>query len=162
MKFNQVVMAAVATAGLIGSVYADPAPFCVAVAGGWGNGGSTFVARQFEVPGPNKCTPWAGYTKTSATVVLTTGGTACVSDDGNVMTVGVSSINPNWIGTADGRDFIQFCPQWANCAGEVGVENNPLTGGSDIGFSGAPIFGGSPAAQVDCTDDLLDLPVNHP
>src|SRR5580658_541984 len=114
MKFNRVVLAAVATAGLIGSVYANPAPYCIAVAGGFGSGGSTFVARQFQVPEPNKCTPWAGYTKTSGTVVLTTSGTACMSDDGNVMTVGVTSFNPNWV-TGNGADYIQFCPQDVNC-----------------------------------------------
>jgi hypothetical protein len=160
MKFNRVVLAAVATAGLIGSVYADPAPYCIAVNGGFDNGGTTFVARQFEAPGPNKCTPWAGYTKIPATVVLTTGGTACLSDDGNVMTVAVSSINPNWVGSQDGRDYLQFCPQNANCAGEVSVENYPLAGGLDIGFVGG-IAPGAPTVQIDCTDDLLDLPANH-
>lgn len=156
MKFNRLVMAAVATAGLIGSVYADPAPYCIAVGGGFGNGGSTFVARQFTVPGPNKCTPWAGYTKTSATVVLTTSGTACLSDDGNVLTVGVTSFNPNWV-TGSGADYIQLCPQDANCtANDVSVLNNPLAwAGIDLGFSAGS------AAVIDCTDDLLDLPANH-
>jgi hypothetical protein len=157
MKLNRAVLAAVATAGLIGSVYADPVPYCIAVGGGFGSGGTTFVARQFEVPAPNKCTPWAGYTKTSGTVVLTTSGTACMSDDGNVMTVGVSSVNPNWTGGAYAPDYLQFCPQGTHCtSADVSVENSPLAGnGIDLGFSAGS------AVQIDCTDDLLDLPANH-
>jgi hypothetical protein len=158
MKFNRVVLAAaVATAGLIGSVYADPAPYCIAVNGGFGSGGTTFVARQFEVPGPNKCTPWAGYTKTSGTVVLTTSGTACLSDDGNVMTVGVSSVNPNWTAGAYAPDYIQFCPQGTTCtSADLSVENTPLAGnGIDLGFSAGS------AAQISCTKSLLDLPASH-
>ena len=58
-----------------------PAPYCIAVGGGFGNGGSTFVARNFSMPEANKCTPWTGYTKTSATVIFTTNGTACLSGD---------------------------------------------------------------------------------
>jgi hypothetical protein len=162
MKFNRVVLTAVATAGLIGSVYADPAPYCIAVNGGFDNGGTTFVARQFDAPGPNKCTPWAGYTKIPATVVLATSGTACLSDDGNVLTVGVSSFNPNWTGGAFAPDYIQLCPEGSMCTdADVGVLNNPLAGnGYDSGFVGGPGFG-SPAAQIDCTDDVLDLPSSH-
>ena len=34
------------------------APYCIAVSGGFGNGGSTFVARNFSLPAASKCTPW--------------------------------------------------------------------------------------------------------
>ena len=98
MKFNRVILATVVAVGLIGSVEAGTAPFCIAVGGGFGNGGTTFVARQFQIPVANQCSPWAGYTKTSSTVVLNTSGSACLSDDGHVLTVGVSSVNPNWTG----------------------------------------------------------------
>lgn len=161
MKMNRMVLAAVATMGLIGSALADPGsptPYCIAVNGGWNNGGTTFVARQFEVPSANKCSPWAGYTKTSATVVLSTSGSACLSDDGNVLTVGVNSINPNWTGAnVYAPDYIQICPMNSMCTwDDQSVEAQPLAGaGIDLGF-----FGGS-AAQVDCTDDLLNLPHSH-
>src|ERR1700735_195789 len=51
-----------------------PAPYCIAVGGGFGNGGSTFVARNFSMPAASKCTPWSGYTKTASTVILITSG----------------------------------------------------------------------------------------
>jgi hypothetical protein len=49
-------------------------PYCIAVNGGFGFGGTTFVARNFSQPGEGKCTPWTGYTKTADTVILTTSG----------------------------------------------------------------------------------------
>ncbi len=56
------------------SFAASPAPYCVAVNGGFGNGGTTFVARNFTLPAASKCSPWTGYTKTASTVVAITGG----------------------------------------------------------------------------------------
>ena len=157
MKFNRVILAAVAAVGLIGSVEAGTAPYCIAVAGGFGGGGTTFVAREFQVPAPNMCSPWAGYTKTSASVVLSTSGSACLSEDGHVLTVGLSSVNPNWTGGAYAADYIQICPTGVHCtSADRSVENQPLEGnGIDLGF-----FGGS-AAEIGCTKNLLTLPNSH-
>jgi len=159
MKSNRVILAAVAAlaAGLVGSVEAGPAPYCIAVGGGFGSGGTTFVARQFTVPPANQCTPWAGYTKTSSTVVLNTSGSACLSEDGHVLTVGVSSVNPNWTGGAYAPDFIQICPEGVKCtSADRSVEDQPLAGhGIDLGF-----FGGS-AEEIKCTQSLLTLPNSH-
>src|ERR1700727_3564899 len=56
--------------------------FCIATAGGFGSGGTSFVAPGFTVPAENKCTPWSGFTKTASTVILTTNGAACLSPTG--------------------------------------------------------------------------------
>jgi hypothetical protein len=157
MKFNRVILAAVAAAGLIGSVEAGTTPYCIAVNGGFGNGGTTFVARDFTIPGTNQCSPWAGYTKTAGTVVLNTSGSACLSEDGHVLTVGVSSFNPNWTGGAFAPDYIQICPTGVKCtSADKSVDNQPLAGnGIDLGF-----FGGS-AEEITCTPSLLTLPNSH-
>src|ERR1700677_1615368 len=69
-------------------------PYCIAVGGGFGNGGTTLVARNFSLPGEGKCTPWTGYTKTPDTVILTTTGTSCLSSNRTALTVSVSSADP--------------------------------------------------------------------
>jgi hypothetical protein len=56
--------------------------FCIATAGGFGSGGTTFVAPSFIVPAENNCTPWSGFTKTASTVILNTSGAACLSSLG--------------------------------------------------------------------------------
>ncbi len=157
MKINQVILAAIGAMGLIGAVQAGPTPFCIAVGGGFGNGGTTFVAREFTIPSDSQCSPWAGYTKTSATVVLSTSGSACLSADGHVLTVGVSSVNPNWTGGAYTPDYIQICLSGVTCnSSDKSVENNPLAGhGIDLGF-----FGGT-AEEITCTQSLLTLPNSH-
>jgi hypothetical protein len=157
MKFNRVILAAVGAVGLIGSVEAGPTPYCIAVGGGFGNGGTTFVARDFTVPAASQCSPWAGYTKTSGTVVLSTSGSACLSADGHVLTVGVSSVNPNWTGGAYAPDYIQICPEGVTCtSADLSVEDRPLAGhGIDLGF-----FTGT-AEEINCTQSLLTLPNSH-
>jgi hypothetical protein len=146
MNFNRLIVTTV-LAGLIAPVYAA-SPYCVAVNGGFGNGGSSFVARNFTMPDASKCTPWTGYTKTSATVIFTTSGTACVSDDGKVLTVSVSSADPDYLGVGQtASDYIRLCPQ--------GVTSCPIGGGQDVGYlTGA-------AAEETCTAKLLDLPTFH-
>jgi hypothetical protein len=116
-------------------------PYCIAVNGGFGNGGTTFVARSFSLPAESKCTPWSGYTKTADTVILTTGGTSCLSSDSTALTVSVSSANPSYF-AEPGVDYIQLTR---------GDANQPFTG-QDIGA-----FAGS-AEPVTCTSDLLNLP----
>jgi hypothetical protein len=68
--------------------------YCIAVDGGFGHGGTTFIGSGFAVPGEGNCTPWSGFTKTASTVILTTTGTGCLSSDGKALTVSVSSADP--------------------------------------------------------------------
>jgi hypothetical protein len=146
MKLNRLVITTVLTGLIAAPVYAAT-PYCIAVNGGFGNGGTSFVARNYTMPDPSKCTAWTGYTKTASTVILTTSGTACASDDGNVLTVSVFSADPPFVGTTPVADYIQECPSSATSC--------PLGSGQDSGyFSGA-------AAEQNCTDALLDLPVLH-
>ncbi len=122
------------------------APFCIATAGGFGNGGTTFVAPGFTVPAKNQCTPWSGFTKTASTVILTTSGAACLSTTGKTLTVSVSSADPAFLGTNPASDYIQLTR--ASSTGS-------FTGGTDQGE-----FAGS-ADQVTCTSGLLSLPDIH-
>jgi hypothetical protein len=119
------------------------------VNGGFGsssNSGSTYVARNFTLPDANKCTPWAGYTKTSATVIFTTSGTACVSSDNLALTVSVSSADPDFLGVGQlAVDYIKMARPSAT---------DPFSG-SDAGY----LMGS--ADQVSCTSDLLTLPAYH-
>ena len=156
MKFNRVILAVVGAMGLIGTVEAAT-PYCIAVGGGFGNGGTTFVARQFTLPSESQCSPWVGYTKTSGSVVLSTSGSACLSADGHVLTVGVSSINPNWVGESYAPDYIQICLPGVTCtSADKNVENQTVEGhGIDLGH-----FGGT-AEEVNCTTTLLTLPNSH-
>ena len=125
---------------------AAEAPYCIATSGGFGNGGSTFVARNFTMPEANKCTPWAGYTKTSATVIFTTGGTACLSSDSLALTVSVSSADPDFLGVgATAADYIKLAR--AN-------KTDPFAG-EDEGY----LMGY--AEPTSCTNALLTLPAIH-
>ncbi len=114
--------------------------------GGFGGGGTTFVAPALTVPGVNKCTTWSGFTKTASTVILNTSGAACLSTSGKTLTVSVSSADPGFFGTTPQSDYIQLTR-----ASSTGT----FTGGSDQGaFSGG-------ADQITCTSDLLTLPDSH-
>ena|SRR5215471_2803323 len=120
--------------------------FCIATSGGFGNGGTTFVAPAFTVPAVNKCTPWSGFTKTASTVILTTSGAACLSSTGKTLTLNLSSADPDFVGTTPASDYIRLTR-----ASSSGV----FTSGTDQGE-----FAGS-ADQITCTSDLLSLPDNH-
>ncbi len=126
--------------------FAAEAPYCIAVGGGFGGGGTTFVARNFTLPTASKCTPWTGYTKTASTVIFVTNGTSCLSSDNDALTVSVTSADPANIGAGDiVADYIQMYRASAT---------DPLSG-TDYGY-----FGGS-AEPVSCTNDLLTLPAYH-
>ena len=129
-----------------GQTFPGGGPFCVATAGGFGNGGTTFVAPGFTVPAQNKCTSWSGFTKTASTVILNTSGAACLSTTGKTLTVSVSSADPAFLGTNPASDYIQLTR--ASSTGS-------FTGGTDQGE-----FAGS-ADQVTCTSGLLSLPDIH-
>jgi hypothetical protein len=120
--------------------------FCITTAGGFGHGGTTFVAPTFTVPAKNKCAAWSGWTKTASTVILNTSGAACVSSTGKTMTVSVFSLDPDFFGTTAATDYITLTR--ASASGS-------FTGGSDTGS-----FPGS-AAQLTCTSSLLSLPDSH-
>jgi hypothetical protein len=151
MKFNSIAQSSlVVLSVLLAPVYsfAAEAPYCIAVNGGFGtSGGTTFVARGFTLPTEGKCSPWSGYTKTGATVILTTGGTSCLSSDSKALTVSLSSADPSYFGGggALGVDYIQLSREAAT---------EPFTG-QDSGY-----FTGS-AEPVSCTSDLLTLPSYH-
>src|SRR3974390_3003817 len=121
MKLNRLILGTV-LAGMIGPVLASP--YCIAVNGGFGNGGTTYIARNFTLPDASKCEPWTGYTKTSTTVIAITSGVACLSGDSTVMTVSVSSADPSYFGNQPVADYIQFCPGGANGC--------PIGGGQDV------------------------------
>ena len=120
--------------------------YCIAVSGGFGHGGTTFVARNFSMPGESQCTPWSGYTKTASTVILMTSGTSCLSSDSKALTVSVSSTDPSYFPVGQlTADYIQL---------SRGNATEPFTG-EDFGA-----FAGS-AAPVSCTSKLLTLPSSH-
>ena len=128
-----------------GQTFPGGGPFCIATAGGFGNGGTTFVAPGFTVPAENKCTPWSGFTKTASTVILNTSGAACLSSTGKTLTVSVSSADPAFL-TNPAADYIQLTRT---------SSTGSFSGGSDQGeFSGN-------ADQVTCTSGLLSLPDSH-
>jgi hypothetical protein len=116
---------------------------CIATGGGFGNGGTTFVAPAFTVPAGGGCAAWSGFTKTATTVVLFTTGAGCVSSDAMKLTLSVSSADPNYLGAGTmASDYIQLTRT---------STTGSFTSGSDQGeFSGN-------AAQVSCTSDLLQL-----
>jgi hypothetical protein len=129
-----------------GQTFPGGGSFCIATSGGFGGGGTTFVAPAFAVPAENKCTAWSGFTKTASTVILLTNGAACLSTTGKTLTVSVSSVDPDFLGTTPASDYIQLTRTSSS-----GV----FTGGSDQGeFSGS-------ADQITCTSSLLSLPDVH-
>jgi hypothetical protein len=146
MNFNRLATVTGLATLMAAPVYATP--FCIAVNGGFGNGGTSFVGRNFIQPAASSCTAWTGYTKTGSTIILITTGTVCLSSNSQVLTVSVSSADPSFLG-ADKlvSDYIQLCPQ--------GAAHCPIGHGSDVGF-----FAG-PANSETCTSELQQLPATH-
>ena len=128
---------------------ANAAGFCVAVNGGFGNGGTSFVGPTFVLPAKNKCAPWAGFTKTGSTVVAFSSGTGCLSTSGKVFTLSVTTSDPSFFGPGSvGFDHITLCP--------TGITGScPIGGGQDAGY-----FSGSAVEQT-CSTSLLRLPDTH-
>jgi hypothetical protein len=122
--------------------------YCIAVGGGFGSGGTTFIGSGFVVPAAGTCTGWSGFTKTASSVIMMTRGNGCLSSDGKLLTVSVSSADPSFLGSGQiASDYIQLCP-----AGATGC---PIGGGRDNGA-----FGGA-AQPVTCSASLLKLPAIH-
>jgi hypothetical protein len=128
------------------SFASSEAPYCIAVNGGFRNGGTTFVARNFSLPAASKCSPWTGYTKTASTVILMTSGTSCLSSDNTALTVSVTSADPSFFGAGTiVGDYIQMSRPDAT---------EPFSGYDYGQFAGT-------AAPVSCTSELLTLPSAH-
>jgi len=146
------LLAGVLGAMITGAASAGEANYCIAVNGGWtpsSSGGTSFIGKGFAVPAKGNCTPWSGFTKTATNVVLTTTGTGCLSSDGKVLTISVSSADPDWFGaTTPGSDYITLC--------QDGLKTCPF-GNHDQGALG---FGGT-ALEETCTSTLLELPSSH-
>jgi hypothetical protein len=160
MKFNPIAQSSLAVLSILlvpvhsfaTTVAPAPAPYCIAVNGGFGSttsSGSTFVARSFSIPDANKCVPWEGYTKTSATVIFTTSGVACLSSDSTALTVSVSSQDPDFLGVGTAAwDYIKMS--------RTSVDT-PFSG-QDSGYL---TYGDGSAEPTKCTSDLLTLPAYH-
>ncbi|HZC43701.1 MAG TPA: hypothetical protein VE195_05970 [Acidobacteriaceae bacterium] len=121
--------------------------YCIAVSGGFGHGGTTYVGEGFAVPAAGNCIPWSGFTKTASTVVLTSTGTGCVSSSGKVLTVSIINSDPSYFGSdALHSDYIRLTR--SGTTGSFGS-------GSDFG-----VFSGN-AKPTTCTSTLLSLPGSH-
>jgi hypothetical protein len=129
---------------------ARAADFCVAVNGGFGPPafGTTFVGKGF-IPTPTKgtCKSWAGIVKTASTVVGTSTGAACLSDDGKLLTITLHTTGEFFENGA--TDYIELCP----LASKLGC---PAHGGQ---FDHGSLSG--PAAQVTCTTAVTSIPSSH-
>ena len=80
------------------SFAASEAPYCIAVNGGYGNGGTTFVARNFSLPAPANARPGRATPRPLTRSSITTGGTSCLSSDNKALTVSVTSQDPWYLG----------------------------------------------------------------
>jgi hypothetical protein len=136
-----------ATAALAVPASAYAGNFCVAVNGGFGGGGTTYVGPGFTLPAKNQCAPWAGFTKTACTVIAQATGSGCVSNSGKVLTLTIFNTDPDFFG--DGKfasDHIELCP--------TGVMGCPFTSQDHGYFEGL-------AEETTCTAALLLLPQSH-
>src|SRR5215207_2078925 len=121
--------------------------FCVAVNGGFGSGGTTFVGKGFIAPANGRCNSWAGIMRTTTTVVGTSTGAACMSNDGKLLTLTLQTTAPEFLGIGTtATDHIELCP----AAATLGCPAH--AGQSDRGT-----FGG-PAAQVTCSAAVGTIP----
>lgn len=133
--------------GLIAPFYTYAASFCVASNGGFGLGGTSYIAPSFTLPTLSHCVPWSGFTKTAATVILFSTGVACMAAGGKTLTLSIFNTDPAFLGPgASASDQIVLCP--------TGTIACPVSG-QDQGE-----FGGSAHEQT-CTAALLNLPGKH-
>jgi len=122
--------------------------FCVAVDGGFGSGGETFVGKEFISPTAGTCKPWAGVVKAGTTVVLTSSGAGCLSDDGVLLTITLQSMNHDFLGPGvSATDQIELCPK--------GPSGCPVAQADSGSF-----FTGT-AAIVTCSAALSSIPSKH-
>lgn len=135
--------------GLLAPLCSNAADYCIATNGGFGNGGSTFVGKNFVMPTAGLCVPWSGFTKTASSVIAISAGTACKSSDGKALELTISSTDPSFLGSGTiGSDHIKFCPG--------GTSTCPFGGGTGTGT-----FSNGPAKSQSCTSALVKLPAIH-
>ena len=133
--------------GLIAPFYTYAATFCVASSGGFGHGGTSYIAPTITLPTASHCVPWSGFAKTASSVVLFSTGVVCRAAGGKVLTLSIFNTDPAFLGPGvSASDQIVLCPS--------GTTACPVSG-RDQGE-----FGGS-AHQQTCTTALLNLPVTH-
>jgi hypothetical protein len=118
--------------------------YCIAVNGGFGDGGTTYIGSGFAVPGEGKCSPWSGFTKAESTVILMATGTGCLSSDGKALSISVFNADPSFFAQPQ-AEFIQLTRE----------DSKEPFSGRDTGY-----FGGN-AEPVSCTSSLLNLPSSH-
>jgi hypothetical protein len=135
--------------GLLAPLCSNAADYCVATNGGFGNGGSSFVGKDFVLPAAGKCVKWSGYVKTASTVVAISAGTGCRSTNGKVFELTVFSTAPSYLGSGVvGSDHIKFCP--------AGSATCPFGGGTGVGT-----FSNGVAKAQTCTTALSTIPATH-
>lgn len=125
--------------------------FCIAVNGGVGSGGTTFVGKGFIMPSNGACKPWSGIMRTASTVVGTSTGAACQSNDGKLLTVTLQTTAPEFLGNGvTATDHIELCTlaATAGCPSRLG-------GQSDRGTNNGP------AAIVACSAAVSTIPSSH-
>jgi hypothetical protein len=89
--------------GLIGPICAYAANFCVSVNGGFGSGGTSYIAPAFALPAKNNCVAWSGFTKTATSVIAISTGTGCLASDGKVLTLSIFNTDPEFFRRGQGR-----------------------------------------------------------
>jgi hypothetical protein len=135
--------------GLFAPLCSNAADYCIATNGGFGNGGSSFIGKNFVLPTAGLCVPWSGFTKTASSVIAISTGTACRSTDGKSLELTISSTDPSFLGSGTiGSDHIKFCPG--------GASTCPYGGGTGTGT-----FSNGPARAQSCTSTLVKLPAIH-
>ena len=135
--------------GLLAPLCSNAADYCISTNGGFGNGGSSFIGKNFVLPAAGLCAPWSGFTKTASSVIAISAGTACRSTDGKVLELSISSTDPSYLGSGViGSDHIKFCPG--------GTATCPFGGGT-----GSGTFSNGSAKKQTCTTALVTLPSLH-
>ena len=135
--------------GLIAPLCSNAADYCIATNGGFGNGGSSFIGKNFVMPAAGMCAPWSGFTKTASSVIALSAGTACRSTDNKSLELTISSTDPAYLGSGViGSDHIKFCPG--------GTSTCPYGGGTGVGT-----FSNGSAKKQTCTTALVTLPAIH-
>ena len=147
-RFHTLTSVATVSLGVVLSGAALAQNFCVAVNGGFGSGGTSYIAPAFTLPAKNNCAAWSGFTKTATTVIAISTGTGCLASDGRVLTLSIFNTDLEFFGAGVAvLDQIELCPK--------GVTGCPITG-QDVGN-----FGPGLAVQQTCTASLLALPPTH-
>lgn len=137
------------TLGLLAPLCSHATDTCIAVNGGFGKGGSSFIGKGFVLPAPGSCLPWSGFMKTASSVIGISTGAGCRSSDGKSLELTISTTDPSFLGSGTiGSDHIKYCPG--------GASTCPYGGGSGTGT-----FSNGAAKAQTCTTTLLSFPAIH-